>query len=177
MENGTNASNNTNQAADTNSINLDAIDLETLKKLFMDEKDKSEKYFANWQRAEADFSNYKKRSEQEKTDLVNFSNSTLIFNLLPVLDDFDRAFSAAPENLPWTDGIKLINSKLQALLKATGLIEIEALNQPFDPNLHEAVAHIEGNEGKVLSIVQKGYKLKDKMLRPALVVVGNGKTN
>ena len=153
-------------------------DIETLKQYLSDEKSKAEKYLSNWQRAEADFSNYKKRIEQEKGEMVNNANASLILNLLPVLDDLERAFaSLSPKlvGLTWVDGIRLINRKLQAILEAQGLTEIKALGHPFDPIVHDAVAHHEGEEGVVIEEVQKGYKLKDKVLRPASVVVGKGK--
>jgi molecular chaperone GrpE len=152
--------------------------IDTLKSNLAEEKEKSNKYLANWQRAEADFSNYKKRAEQEKNDTTTFANWALIFNLLPVLDDLERAVSSLPQklaNLTWVDGILLIHRKLRAVLESRGLTEIEAMGKTFDPSLHEAVAHMEGKEGMVINEVQKGYKLKNKLLRPALVVVGKSK--
>jgi molecular chaperone GrpE len=152
--------------------------IDTLKSNLAEEKDKSDKYLANWQRAEADFSNYKKRAEQEKNDTANFANWALILNILPVLDDLERAVASLPQklaNLTWVDGILLIHRKLRAVLESQGLTEIEAIEKTFDPSLHEAVAHMEGKEGMVINEVQKGYKLKNKLLRPALVVVGKGK--
>ena len=153
-------------------------DIETLKQSLADEKGKAERYLSNWQRAEADFSNYKKRTEQEKGEIVNNANASLILNLLPVLDDLERAFaSLSPKlvGLTWVDGIRLIHRKLQAILEAQGLAEIKTLGQPFDPSVHDAVAHHEGEEGAVIEEVQKGYRLRGKMLRPAFVVVGKGK--
>ena len=165
-------------SADEASELTEEVDIETLKKSLAEEKGKAEKYLSNWQRAEADFSNYKKRTEQEKSELANNANAMLIFNLLPVLDDLERAFaSLSPKlvELTWVDGIRLIHRKLQAILEAHGLAEIKALGQPFDPSIHDAVAHYEGEEGVVIDEVQKGYRLKGKMLRPASVVVGKGK--
>jgi molecular chaperone GrpE len=161
---------------DSNELNTGTVN-EINDKDQMSDKEKAEKYFTNWQRAEADFINYKRRAEQEKSDLINYSNSNLLMTILPVLDDFERALAAIPSKLEssnWIDGIKLIDNKLTAIIKSTGAVEIEAQDQIFDPNVHEAVAHIEGNEGKILSVVQKGYKLKDRVLRPALVIVGKG---
>ena len=152
--------------------------IDTLKSNLAEEKEKSNKYLANWQRAEADFSNYKKRAEQEKNDTTTFANWALILDLLPVLDDLERAVSSLPQklaNLTWVDGILLIHRKLRAVLESQGLTEIEAMGKTFDPSLHEAVAHMEGKEGMVINEVQKGYKLKNKLLRPALVVVGKSK--
>jgi molecular chaperone GrpE len=153
-------------------------DIETLKRNLAEEKEKSDKYLANWQRAEADFSNYKRRAEQEKNETTTYANWALTLNLLPVLDDLERAITSLPPKLAkltWVDGILLIHRKLRAVLESQGLTEIEAIGKPFEPSLHEAVAQVEGKEGTVINEVQKGYKLKDKLLRPALVVVGKGK--
>jgi molecular chaperone GrpE len=102
----------------------------------------------------------------------------LIVNLLPVLDDLERALSSVSAKLAgltWVDGIRLIHRKLKAVLEAQGLSEIHAEGQDFDPNLHEAVLHEEGEEGKVTAELQKGYKLYDRVIRPAMVAVGNGR--
>ena len=141
-------------------------------------REDASKYMANWQRAEADFQNYKKRTDQEREELRRFGNVSLIINLLPVIDDFERAFSSLDSHLAglsWFDGIYLIYRKLIQLMENAGVRPIESEGQPFDPRLHEAVAHVEGEEGKVLSEVQRGYKLHDRVLRPAMVVVGKGK--
>ena len=138
----------------------------------------AQKYLANWQRAEADFQNYKRRTEQERDENRRFALASLIINLLPILDDFERAFGsldARLAGLSWFDGIRLIYRKLQVILDNAGVSVIPAEGQQFDPRNHEAVAHAEGEEGKVLAEVQRGYKLYDRVLRPAMVVVGKGK--
>ena len=143
-------------------------------------REDAQKYLANWQRAEADFQNYKRRTETERDELRRFGNVSLIINLLPVIDDFERAFSSLDSHLAglsWFDGIYLIYRKLSQLLENAGVRPIESEGQPFDPRFHEAVAHVEGEEGKVLSEVQRGYKLHDRVLRPAMVVVGKGKND
>ena len=153
-------------------------DLESLKKALAKEKDKAENYLANWQRAQADLINYKKRTEQEQAELSKFANAALILNLLPIIDDLERALSSIPANLQgltWIDGVGLIYRKLRAILEAHGLSEIKAIDAPFDPRLHEAIMHKEGEEGKVVEEVQKGYKLHDRVIRPTMVIVGNGK--
>ena len=153
-------------------------DIETLKQSFAEEKEKAEKYLANWQRSQADFINYKKRAEQEKKEVAEFANSMLISSLLPIIDDLERAFVSLPSQLmgfSWIDGIRLIYNKLKAILEAQGLTEIKAKGELFDPHLHEAVTRQEGEEGKVIEEVQKGYKLKNRVIRPSLVVVGKGK--
>lgn len=152
-------------------------DIETLKKTLAEEREKAEGYLANWQRAQADFINYKRRSEQEKEETSKFANSILILNLLPVVDDLERAFSSIPPRLAklsWVDGISLIGRKLRASLEAQGLSPIKAQGEPFDPRLHEAVRQDKGKEGIVIEELQKGYKLHDRVIRPTMVIVGNG---
>ncbi len=157
---------------------LEAEDVDSLKKAWEEEKAKAERYLSNWQRAEADFDNYKKRVEQERSETDRFANTVLILNLLPVLDDLERAFnslSAKLAQLTWIDGIRLIYRKLQAILEARGLSEIKTVGEGFDPTVHEAISQGEGVEGKVIEELQKGYKLHGRVIRPALVVVGKGK--
>jgi molecular chaperone GrpE len=152
-------------------------DIETLKETLAEAKAKAEANLAGWQRAQADFINYKKRTEQERQELSKFANSVLILSLLPVLDDFERAFSSIPPKmgkLSWLDGIRLIERKMWAILQAQGLSPIKALGEPFDPALHEAVRQDRGQEGIVIEEIQKGYLLEDRVIRPAMVVVGNG---
>ena len=152
-------------------------DIEALKQALAEEKEKAEGYLANWQRAQADFINYKRRSEQEKEEIAKFANATLMLNLLPILDDLERAFTSIPPHLTrltWVDGIRLIERKLQASLEVQGLSPIKALGEPFDPKLHEAAMHGKGKEGIVIEELQKGYKFQDRVIRPAMVVVGNG---
>jgi molecular chaperone GrpE len=148
-----------------------------LKKMLAEAKAKAEANLAGWQRAQADFINYKRRNEQEKEEVGQLANSLLILNLLPILDDLERAFSSIPpsiKNLSWLDGVKLIERKLWAILEAQGLAQIKALGEPFDPKFHEAVRQDKGKEGIVIEEVQKGYQLGDRIIRPTMVVVGNG---
>ena len=152
-------------------------DTEALKKSLAEETAKAEGYLANWQRAQADFINYKRRSEQEKDEIGKFASGLLMLNLLPILDDLERAFTSVPPHLvqlTWVDGIRLIERKLQASLEVQGLSPIKALGEPFDPKFHEAAMHGKGKEGIVIEELQKGYKLHDRVIRPAMVVVGNG---
>ncbi len=152
-------------------------ELESVRKALAEEKEKSEKYLASWQRAQADFTNYKRRNEQERADVVDYANSTLILNMLPVLDDLERALGSVPDKLagsPWVDGIRHIYRKLQATLEAQGISVIEAEGKEFDPNLHEAVMSVEGEEGKIIEETQKGYRLRNRVIRPTRVKVGKG---
>ncbi|MBI2303998.1 MAG: nucleotide exchange factor GrpE [Chloroflexi bacterium] len=155
-----------------------ADEVTALKRALEEERDRAEKYLANWQRAQADFLNLKRRTEQERSDILRFANATLILNLLPIRDDLERALDAvstAMAGFTWLEGVRLIHRKLQALLEAQGVTQVKAEGELFDPNLHEAVMFEEGEEGKVIEELQKGYKLHDRVIRPAMVKVGRGK--
>ena len=155
-----------------------AEDIETLQRALAEEKEKAENYLASWQRCQADSANYKQRSQQEKGEIIEFANSALICNLLPIMDDLERAFASVPAELEgssWTEGIRLIYNKLKTTLETQGLTAIEARGEPFDPRLHEAVMQQDGKEGMVIEELQKGYKFKEKVIRPSLVTVGRGR--
>ncbi|UCE97119.1 MAG: nucleotide exchange factor GrpE [Dehalococcoidia bacterium] len=152
-------------------------DLESLRGALNEERVKAENHLQNWQRVQADFINYKRRSDQEKEETKKFANSVLICNLLPVLDDLERALSSIPPHLvklPWVEGVKLIERKFHGVLDSQGVKPIKVKGKPFDPNLHEAAISIAGREGIVVKELKKGYKLHDKIIRPATVAVGNG---
>ena len=147
-----------------------AAEPETLEAQLDKARAEAQRYLANWQRSEADFSNYKRRVEQERGEAHRMANAALIINILPVLDDLERALAS----LTWFDGIRLIYRKLLLVLENAGVRQIEAEGRTFDPRFHEAVMHGPGPEGKVVAEVQRGYKLHDRVLRPAMVVVGKG---
>ncbi|UCG54997.1 MAG: nucleotide exchange factor GrpE [Dehalococcoidia bacterium] len=152
-------------------------DIAVLKQTLIEERANAEANLAGWQRAQADFINYKRRTEQEKEEISRFAKATLILELLPVLDDLERAFAAIPPRLAqtsWADGVKLIWGKLRTTLETQGLSEIKAVGEPFDPHLHEAIRQDRGEEGVVVEEVQKGYEFNGRIIRPSKVVVGNG---
>jgi molecular chaperone GrpE len=152
-------------------------DMETLQQTLAEEKERAEKYLASWQRCQADFVNYRQRAEQEKSEVIEFANVALVCNLLPIMDDLERAFASVPANLEesnWTEGIRLIYNKLKTSLESQGLTEIQTRGEPFDPRLHEAIMQQDGKEGIVIEELQKGYKFKEKVIRPAMVTVGRG---
>jgi molecular chaperone GrpE len=159
--------------------NIEATsDFEALQKQVDEEKTKSEEYLKHWQRTQADFINYKRRMEQERVDQIKYANSSLILKVLPVLDDFDRAFANIPSEFrqaPWLEGITLIERKLRQILEQEGVVPIEALGKDFDPAQHEAVLFDDGADpkhSKVVAELQKGYKLHDRVIRPTMVKVG-----
>ncbi len=156
-------------------------ELEALRQELEKAQSQAADYLDGWQRARAEFANYKKRNDQERQELFKLANTTLITRLLPIFDDFERAFQTLPGNLlnlTWIDGVVLIYRKLQAILEAEGLALMETEGQSFDPLVHEAVTYEESaehEEGQIIGEVQKGYKLGDRVLRPALVRVAKGK--
>ncbi|MFL5733641.1 MAG: nucleotide exchange factor GrpE [Chloroflexia bacterium] len=146
--------------------------------------DLAAEYLEALQRERANFINYRRRSEQERAETVQYATSNFLKRFLPVVDDFDRALAAIPaeerQNNRWVEGVELIARKLHNILEQEGVEPIEALGQPFDPNLHEAVA-FEDNTGEgedhtdtVAEVYSKGYKMKDRVLRPAMVKVSRG---
>jgi len=136
-------------------------------------------YKADLQRMAADFSNYRKRNEAERTEFAKFAKADLITKLLDVLDGYDRALASVPEDVKdqpgntWVEGMWLVERKLRQILDAEGLEPVESLGKPFDPYVHEAVAHVESDqpEGTVIAEHQKAYRLHDRVIRPALVSV------
>jgi molecular chaperone GrpE len=145
-------------------------------------KGRAEKADDNWERllrTTADFDNFKKRAAREKQDAIRYANEGLLEKLVPVLDNFDAALSAAQTNSSEAaqslqTGVAMIFQQLKKVLTESGLEEIDATGQKFDPNLHEAVSQQESRdvpEGEVLQQLRKGYKLRDRLLRPATVVV------
>lgn len=152
-------------------------DIESLKQALTEEQAKAEANLAGWQRAQADFINFKRRNEQEREEFARFANASLMLELLPVIDDLERALEHVPAKFAstaWVDGVKLIYRKFKATLESQGLTQIEALGKPFDPNLHEAARQDKGEAGIVIEEIRKGYQLHDKVIRPTTVVVGNG---
>ncbi|HKY51605.1 MAG TPA: nucleotide exchange factor GrpE [Candidatus Limnocylindria bacterium] len=132
------------------------------------------------QRMTADFANYRKRNEAERSEFAKFAKADLIAKLLDVLDGYDRALATVPEELkgqPWVEGMWLVERKLRSILDTEGLEPIDSLGKPFDPYTHEAVAYIESDEpeGSVIQEHQKAYRLHDRVIRPALVTVAKKK--
>ena len=152
--------------------------VEELERELADARAKGEEHLYNWQRSAADFANFKRRTDEERATVGQFSNALLIGKLLAVLDDFDRALESVPPEAhdPWIEGVKLVERKLRGVLDSEGVTAIEAVGQPFDPNVHEAVAHEETADhpdNQVIDEVQRGYRLHDRVIRPSLVRVAN----
>lgn len=122
-----------------------------------------------WKRALADYQNLEKRIEREKKDFIKFSNAALIDKLLAVLDSLEKA-----ENHLKDKGLRLAVNQLRVILQTEGIKEIEVLGKKFDPLLMDCTEIVKGPENKVVAVVQKGYFLDQKVLRPAKVKVGKG---
>src|SRR5215216_6788433 len=130
-------------------------------------------------RSQADFENYKKRAMREKEDAVKYANSSLLQRLVSILDNFELGLAAAKtdgKESPIYSGMLLVQKQLNDLLEENGLQPIEAESKKFDPNLHEAIAHepSESPEETVIRQTRRGYRFKDRLLRPARVVVSSG---
>lgn len=130
-------------------------------------------------RLQAEFDNYRKRTLKERMELLKTASESLLVGILPVIDDFDRAvqtLNAIDDESPAKEGVKLIYNKFQEFLKQNGVKEIEAKDQVFDTDLHEAIttfpAPTEDLKGKIIDVVQKGYYLNDKVIRHSKVVIG-----
>jgi len=121
----------------------------------------------NWKRAVADYRNLEKRVEAEKEALIQFASQLLVIRLLPIMDNLLRAQTASP-----SEGLSLVIGDFKKLLQEEGVEEIEAEGQVFDPQYHEAVEAVIGEEGRVVEVVEKGYKIKGQVIRPAKVRVG-----
>jgi len=164
IENGTTAEGGSASSAD-----------ETLKKQLEESQAKASEYLDGWQRSQAEFSNYKKRLEREQLAMSEMMRAQNIKKFLPVIDDMERALANRPEGAEsWVNGIELIYRKLTSILDSEGVTRIEAVGQPFDPNLHEAIAQEPSDDvesGHIIDVVQAGYMLGERVLRHALVRV------
>jgi molecular chaperone GrpE len=138
---------------------------------------KANEYLEGWQRARAEFANYKKRIEREMKDSHSSAAGNVLKDILPAIDDFERAMSHVPENLqgdPWVGGVGMILRKLNKVLDDYDVTIVDPTGDVFDPNLHEAIGTEESEEvesGHITATMQKGYILGDRVLRPALVKV------
>jgi molecular chaperone GrpE len=137
-----------------------------------------EEYLTALQRERAEFQNFRRRTSEERLRELGLAGEDLIRKVLAVADDFDRAIEARPQSIahdPWFDGIAAIDRKLRQLLESEGVTAIDAAaGKPFDPREHEAIANVPGTgreEGEIVEEVRRGYRLRDRVIRPALVAV------
>jgi molecular chaperone GrpE len=153
-------------------------DIETLRGQAEASRVQAEEYLGALQRERAEFLNFKRRTAEERQRDLGLAAEDLIRKVLALADDFDRAIEARPESIaadPWFEGVSAIDRKLRQLLESEGVSEIEAApGTPFDPHQHEAIATVPGTgrpEGEIVEQIRRGYRLRDRVLRPALVAV------
>lgn len=152
-------------------------EVSTLQSELEDFRIKADEYLDGWQRARAEFSNYKKRVQKEREETRTFITAEILTKYLDVVDDFKRALDDQPsddEIGAWAEGIDMIYRKLKGILEAEGVEEISAEGEAFDPNFHEAITFEESddhNEGEILGVVQPGYQIGNRIIRPAKVRV------
>ena len=156
-------------------------DLEALRAETAAASQQAEEYLAALQRERAEFQNFKRRTAEERERDLGLAGEDLIRKVLVLTDDFDRAIEARPESIatdPWFEGVSAIDRKLRSLLESEGVTAIDsAPGTPFDPREHEAIANVAGTgraEGEIVELIRRGYRLRDRVLRPALVAVAAG---
>jgi molecular chaperone GrpE len=163
--------------------NEETVSQEELAALFEEADREREQFKRLLQRTQADFANYRKRSEEERQEHQQQATARVLQKLLPILDDFEMAIDHAEQSSidqSWIEGMQLISRKLSATLESEGVTDIEAMGQEFDPFEHEAIAYQTSEdkpEGTIIEVTQKGYKLRGRILRPARVVVAKGVTS
>jgi molecular chaperone GrpE len=153
-------------------------DIETLTGERDAARKQADEYLAALQRERAEFANYRRRTTEEREAMLGLAGEDLIRKVLALADDFDRAIDARPEAIaddPWVEGVAVIDRKLRALLESEGVSQIDAApGTPFDPREHEAIASVQGTDradGEIVEEVRRGYRLRDRVVRPALVAV------
>jgi len=140
-------------------------------------KTKANEYLDGWQRARADFANYKKRVERDQSNTYQLATGSVIKRFLEVLDDLDRALKNRPESgegANWANGIELVYRKLISILESEGVVPMKSDGMEFDPNLHEAISSEQSDlhkSGEIIETLQQGYMIGDRVLRPAVVRV------
>jgi molecular chaperone GrpE len=151
--------------------------LEALQGELSEARSKADEYLEGWQRSRAEFANYKKRIEREQEQVYQTAAGAIIKRYLGVLDDLERALKNRPqdgEGASWAQGIELIYRKLLAILESEGVTPMQSEGQMFDPNLHEAIMSEDSDHhesGQIIEVIQPGYWLGEKVLRPAMVRV------
>jgi molecular chaperone GrpE len=151
--------------------------MENLKNELNEMRTKADEYLDGWQRARADFANYKKRVDRDQAQVYQMAVSNIVKRYLDVVDDLERALKNKPQKgdgAVWAEGIELVYRKMLALLESEGVKQMDAQGEIFDPNLHEAIsqeAHPEYQDGQIIEVIKQGYLLGDRVIRPALVRV------
>jgi molecular chaperone GrpE len=171
------AQTSTPKAQEATGGEVETTTIESLSAELEKTRDQSKEYFEGWQRERADFTNYKKRIERDQMQMAQAVNGTIIKKYLVVMDDLERALKnrpVDPEGSKWAEGIDLIYRKFQNILDNENVKRIPADDAEFDPNIHEAISHEDSADhesGQVIEVLQQGYMIGDRVLRPALVRV------
>ena len=168
--------NNTEEVVDEENVEVIPDNADRAKDELEKKAAKADEYFEHLKRNMAEFDNYKKRMAKEKEAMYSSITSDVIAKLLPIMDNFNTALHADSKDIPFKEGMQMIYNQLNETFKNLGLEEIDALNKPFDPNLHEAVMHVEDEnygEKEVIEVFRKGYKIGDRVIRHAMVKVAN----
>jgi molecular chaperone GrpE len=151
-----------------------SAEIDALKKSLQESDSRTSEYKDNWLRSQAEFQNYRKRIERDNEMMYASMKGDIVKKVLPVLDDLERALQNRSAEDSWASGIELIARKFQTILENEGVKKIEALGMEFDPNFHEAISHEPADgahSGHVIGVVQNGYMIGDRVIRPALVRV------
>lgn len=158
----------------TENVEQFTAEIESLKRQLDEAQAKVAEYKDGWARSQAEFQNYKKRLDRDNELMYVSMKGDIIKKVLPALDDLERALQNRPAENAWASGIELIARKLQNMLESEGIKRIQAEGQEFDPNFHEAISHEPADgvsSGHVIAVVQNGYMLGERVIRPALVRV------
>jgi molecular chaperone GrpE len=166
------------EAIENDSIPLEEK-LDLIKAALESSEEKASEYLDGWQRTQAEFANYKKRVHRDRELFNQEAVGKVVRNYLPILDDLERALKDRPkdgDSAAWANGIELISRKMVTLLENDGVFPIDAAGEMFDPNLHEAIAQVPGGDhesGQIIEVVQTGYRIGERILRPARVVIAD----
>jgi molecular chaperone GrpE len=143
---------------------------------------RADEHIALAQRAQADYANLRRRSAEEREAMLGLANEVLLAKVVTLADDFDLAIEHVPADVratPWLEGIAAIDRKLRSLLESEGVTPIEAIGRPFDPREHEALTSVPGTgrpDSEVVAEIRRGYRIRDRVLRPSQVAVSDGST-
>src|SRR5215210_8545097 len=151
-----------------------SAEIETLEKQLEEAASRTSEYKDNWMRSQAEFQNYRKRVERDNELTYISLKGDIVKKILPVLDDLERALQNRSPEDAWANGIELVARKFQNILESEGVKRIEAVGVEFDPNFHEAISHEPADgvqSGHVIAVVQNGYMIGERVIRPALVRV------
>lgn len=167
---------------DSESTSGDEVDVEQLLEQVLRLETEVEDLRGQQARALADYQNLRRRSVEERQERDRMAQKVMLLNYLPILDDLMRALDSVDEHPEiaehrWLEGVRIVRRKFLGVLESGGVTEIESLGCTFDPELHEAVAYEPGLDGTVVAVVQTGYAIDGLVIRPAMVLVGNGDTS